>query len=964
MMDTNPLSEPPQYPRCNFFYDWLKGAKVVNLFGGEKTSWIGERGECYITSDQAGPASVLALDHYSLLPYKNTKLAYDESRLFLEIIASCLQVDAAKRPTVEQLLRTIPFSQSIQLGDILDQYMRQPDSTVFVREFFQPSLQDMSSTSFPFALGIVAALVFHEEMADEDAQYSFQLDSRAADEVINSLFEINLMDRLVCFVLNRVEKSISYFDVTPAVKFKDETFTGLLKLVERCIIAIEHGHGSLLNHVDEVVMALLALYTGNPLIRFESHDIAQPSESRKMASSGSAAMYVFTHMQVKILVQFALQGSSYIINTLKKTAEHNDAYFTQFLSFSDKVFTLANAMCHSIERLRSSAISLMENLWNFGQTVHIVRLFIDFRVPQMIIHCFLNSAARLNSCEFVNDAIAAIRLKSFEPTFLLLQSCVSQPTVMILCNLALRSPVPEIKQQAVNIINRILYGDCAATIASLVVADVLWLLADNPTDPLISAIINDTLCFSSPFVLGIMHSSVSLQRALGYSEPTMFVVPQQLTVEGSLEIAKRLSAALFIRQSSLPDDLISHPPPFQVAIAFLMRAIDQTLLECSTLALSLDEEVKRTTRFDLKGTTFLKAKATARATDFGSAQPTIEKLCDALLHLFRCLCFYWREPGSPVAPGIFSHLCKTLVAPIPKCDSMPHPAFLIHQCIQRMMIHCLVDLPDDSPVRDALSELQDLWPRVMTRDVAFVVECVERDIVEVQLMTRYPEERRIRQKLFQLILLDRRTTNLVPLLKCVVGNMLHNRTQFKAGALAQHYQFPLRSEAISMVIFVLNSRGRYDLAANRLVDELLASNFLEQEKRLTDNDVDQAFMDSSIGFLRLISQCRGLFEDSIMKQVQALLESLCMRFSREWMNTSAFGSGERVENKSNKAATRANQAQRVPKLRALTSRGGELLGGSTQRPGSASARVTKKPRDTDVSPASPRKMPQTAFGKR
>jgi serine/threonine protein kinase len=975
--DSHLFCEPPRYPRCSFFYDWLKGCKLVYSAAGERGSCIGERGECFIESDRPGEATILDLDHYRLLPYKNTKLAHDEARLFLEIISTCLQIEPEKRPTVDRLLKTIPFSQVNQINDIMDQYMKQPDRGVFVREFFTPSLVSMGEPTFPFTLGIVAALIFHEEMAEEDAEYSFQLDSRAAEQVITSLFAANLMDRMVCYVLDNVERHISYNDVNPTIKFKSEAFNGLLRLVERFVMAIEHGHGTLLSHVDEVVMALLALYTGNPYIRYDSEELVAKKMAARIANSGSAPAFVFAHTHVKSLMQFALQESTYIMKTLRRTVEHNDGCFNQFIQFGESAFALAHAMCHSIEKQRANAISMMENVWNYGQITHVVRLFIDFPVPQMVIHCFLHAVARNCSCEFVLDAMAAIRLTSFEPTYLLLQSCVHQATVMTLCILALRMRGVEIRQRAVNIINRIFYGESASSIVSLVVSDILWLLAENSDDPLVAPLIYDALCFSSPFVMQIVcHTGSSFRSALGLDKSPRFDFPADFDFAQSLEIAKRLASELYIRQSSIPSDCKARPAPLQKAIDFLVRAINLSLSQAQTAASELDYDVKQATRFDLRGTTYLKAKNTARSTDFGATEQMIEKLCNVLLHLFRCICFYWREPGAEYPNRLFEFLLTTLAAPIPMCDSMPHPANLIHHCLQRMALHCLIDLPEDSPIRDVILEIQELWPRVMLRDLKFVMECICQDVVEVQLMNRYPEERRIRLKMFQMIVADKRATNLSPLLRFVVVDMLHNKTTFSGNPFAQQFHYPIRSEGINMVMFLLASRVRYETSVRRLVDELLISNFVKQEKRLTDSDSDQGFMDSSISFLRIITQCKSLFEENVLKAAQMLLESLCMRFLREWMNTSAFsgGAGSKAAQspkRAEKATPGRTQSQMKPKLRALTPLGGELIGSpvgfSSVRTGGTSPRVTRKDRPDGTAPiGTPRKKtrPKTAFSPR
>ena len=944
------LDDPPIYPRINFFYDWLKGCNIYYMKKGERNIWTGELGECYIRTEHLGPPSILALDHYYLLPYKNTKIQYDESRLFLEIIASCLQIDPEKRPTIEQLLRTYPFNQTNQIGDILDQYMRQPNPKVFVREFFKPSLDNLTYESFPFTLGIIGALIFHEEMAEEDAGYSFPLDTRAAEQVISALFDVNFIDQLVVFVLGRIESRITYSDVNPNVKFQDETFTRLLRLFERFVGAVEHGHGALLEHMDEVVLSLLALYTGNPYLRHGSEKILKDGQMLfKMSTTGSAALFVFTYTQMKAIISHALRSSSYILSSLHRTAEHNDGYFKQFVSFGDSVYGLANAMCHSIEKQRMNAIMIMENLWNYGQVTHVIRLFIDYRVPQMVIHCLMNSSARVNAMEFINDAMVAIKLKSFDPTYMLLHSCVHRSPVMQFCAAALKSQDEEVKQQGLSIINRVVFGDSAVAFSSLYMNDVVWTALECCHDPKISDLMLDILYYSSPFVVQVLQSSQSLKRALksaGLEVDEDFdfsSLSLPMDAATALEKTRRLASTLFIRQSSLPADFITQPPPLRQATEFLMKTIDKALEEADFSASCLDNQVAQSTRFDLKGTTYLKAKATAKSTDFADTRTLIAQLCDVMLHLFRCLCFYWRTPDSECAKSLFKFILQKIQAPIPVCESVVHPAYLVHHCLQRMAMHTLADLPPTSPVRDRMLSIQEIWPKVMQRDIAFVIECAEKDIVEIQLPVRYPEERRIRQKMFQTLVVDKRTSNLSALLRFIVRTMLHNRTEFKASILAQHYKFPIRSEAVNMVMFLLSVREKYESAAKRLAEELVSSHFIEEEKKLTDNDPEQQFIDSSIILLRTITECKYLFEDSMLKLCQAHLETLCMRFSREWMSTTAFQDTTQKEAKS----PQRTQVKPAPKLRALTNLGGSipspqsaLLPASFNLQGLASARLT------------------------
>ncbi|KAK8835507.1 hypothetical protein M9Y10_044349 [Tritrichomonas musculus] len=896
MTNSHQLADPHLFPQKNFFYDWLKGCPV--LVQGDRKSWVGDNGVCYITTDRPVTASILELDYYHLLPYKNIKLKYDESRLFLEIIASCLQIDPEKRPTVEKLLRTIPFNQTNQVGDILDQYMRQPDSDIFVREFFLPTLDNLTDETFPFALGIISALVFHDEMADEDTAYSFPLDSRAAEKVTTSLFEVKFMDRLIIYVLKRIERKITHGDVKPSVTFSDEAFDSFLHLLERFVKAVEHGQGSLLNHVDEVVLTLLGLYTGNPRLRYSSEFFLEKSDQPlSLASTGSAAVFVFTHTRMKQIVSYAMNPSTYIFNTLKRTTEHNDSYFNKFLSFGEKAFIFANSMVHSIEKQRANAIYMLMNYWGSGQTTYVTRLFIDFRIPQLVIHCLLNSSCRVEANHFINQMFDSIKLKSFEPTYLLLQKMVSQPTIFLYCGMIIRSTVrDEIKGECLDLISAIINGDNAGDVVQLVASDVFWTLAENGKSPEIFNLLIETIYFSSRFVIQLIFSSSTLRRILKQCDIDFdqnfdfnFLNDSILSLGETIEVAKRLSATLFIRQSSLPIEVTKEPPPVELATSFLMNSIQLALNESEIASKSLDEKVLQSTRFDLKGTTYLKAKSTARETDFIEVREHIRELCDNLLHLFRCICFYCREPDSYYPKQLIEFVLNMIVSQTPICQSMPHPSFLVHHCIQQMALHCLIDLPETSPVHMAMMTMQEIYPKVMMNDIMFVMFCIDKDIVEAQLIARYPIERQIRMKIFQTIMLDKQTTNFIPILRFIVNDMLHNGVKFDGNtSLSKSFLYPIRSEALSMILFLFSIKEKYESIVKRLCDELILSNFVEEEKKLTDTSDDQEMGNSSIIFLRSITQFNTLIDEKNLKPAKQLLETLCMRYSREWMNVSAL----------------------------------------------------------------------------
>ena len=554
-------------------------------------------------------------------------------------------------------------------------------------------------------------------------------------------------------------------------------------------------------------------------------------------------------------------------------------------------------MVHSIEKQRANAIYVLLQYWGNGSNVYVNRLFIDFRVPQMAIHCFLNSAAKVEAAHFINECFNAIKLKSYDPTYLILQRIICQPTVYDHCSMSIRNnnEKQEMKVECLELIRQIMFGDNASTVAQLMIADVFWTLAENCRNPFVYNLLVDSICFSSKFVIQLIFSSSSLRKMLkanGVDLNPKFDLSslnRDLTVEETLEVAKKFAATLFIRQSSLPIEIEGQDPPLTEATEFLIRSIKLALKESERAANNLDDKVLQSTRFDLKGTTYLKAKTTARNTDFSDTKLIINELCDDLLHLFRCLCFYWREPKSDYPKHLIDFILEMIISPIPECQSMPHPAYIVHHCIQEMALHCLSDLPEHSPIRNEMMQMQEIYPKVMLRDIMFVMHCIDKDIVEMQLITRYPQEKQIRMKMFMTIMLDRQSTNLSPILRFVVADMLHNRVQFNGDTiLSQNYQYPIRSEAINMITAIVELRDKYESTAKRMADELVLNNFIDEEQKMTDNDYDQQLSSSSIMFLRTITQCNTIFDQRTLKPAKQLLENLCMKYTREWMNISSF----------------------------------------------------------------------------
>jgi serine/threonine protein kinase len=286
------FSDPPLYPQFNFFYDWLKEIKIVN----PTESVLGPRGECYISTGKLEiQSSILELDSLRLLPFKSTRLNVDETKLFLEMIAMCLQIEPEKRPTVEELLRTYLFNQNNPATDIIEDYLRSPNANVFLGRFVTPAFEDLCDSVFPFALGILTSMLFHEELLNEDCPYSFPLDPRSAERVLTGMIELKFLDKLVTFALASIQDRVKVSDVVPHVIFKDAKADSLMKFFLRFVASAEHGQGSLMNYTNDVIMSLLSFYAANPYMKQSSSQLAAGVvHAERLLTRDSAPLFMYT----------------------------------------------------------------------------------------------------------------------------------------------------------------------------------------------------------------------------------------------------------------------------------------------------------------------------------------------------------------------------------------------------------------------------------------------------------------------------------------------------------------------------------------------------------------------------------------------------------------------------------------------------------------------------------------------
>jgi hypothetical protein len=654
----------------------------------------------------------------------------------------------------------------------------------------------------------------------------------------------------------------------------------------RFVALLERGQTTILGHVNEVIMALLSLYAANAYLpQLSAQLLSAPTETSKLLLSDSAPLYLYTYTQAHALVRYALQPNGFIFAALHRTLEHDDHYFNQFLTFSDLVFNFASAICHNVEKPRTNAIKTMSSLWSSPTSpMATARLFLDFRIPQKVVHCFHLQSCRVEAAAFVNQCLAASKLKSFDPLFVLLRRAVIAPAVLAHCGHIFRNPQGNeaMRPACVEIIKSILYGGTTADVQALAVSDVIWSVGEMARDPLIHKIL-DEVDRSSPFFSDVLHASGPLQRAVdaaGVGVVPIFdakMFDDNLDIRDSLMLLRNVTGWLILARD-LDVQVIVH------SVEYFRKLIGMAVRESESVSKFLETQAMRATRFEAKESAFVKARTKSKELGAAATQSVIGELCSLFVSYFRRIATL-PLTLCPIRDSLLNDLCGFAQGVIPTCRPFPHPTVQLHHAIQRMFVIGLTQLPLSHPVRSALSaRLPGLWLTMLKRDVGYALFCASKETTQATLLVRYSTDRYLRWVLLELFL-GQQLEGFSEVIRYVLEEMVHSAAQLTVNAFTQlkTLAFPVRSEAMQIIKFILGSREKMPLVMAELARQMVASKFVEREARLTELNPRIPLIESSIELLQAVLTCDAAFPRAFVADAVALLASLRVRFAGEWI---------------------------------------------------------------------------------
>ncbi|EAY00634.1 IQ calmodulin-binding motif family protein [Trichomonas vaginalis G3] len=885
------LDENVIYPKPNFFYDWLEDFKVVSSL--EKCT--GECGEVFIQTDECNIkySSILQLEHYSLLPYKNTKLNYDESKLFIEIIATCLQIDPAKRPPIEQLLRTYPFNQPSTFTETVDLYLKVHNPDIFVSQFISPVFKSINCDTFSFVLGVVESLMFHDEHDESDSQFAYPLDMQSNWRVVNTMYQLRFVDQFVIFVIKRMSEEITLSDVVPTISYNNKHFSKLLHFFMRFVSSVEPGQGPLTPYTNETVMALFGLYAANPYLPFSSAQILNNFESLSFLTvEDQSTLFVFTHTKVHGLIRYILSTSSFIVNALKRNEEKSDWYFNQFLSFGEAASNLAHSLCYGIEKQKGNAIKTLNSMFSGGMSTSSARIFVDFKIIHKVLHCLHLQSARIEAVSFLLSVLKATTLKAYDPTYQILYKTVVSPiTLLHCCNMMkIVAGNDSIRNQTLQVVREIvLFNSFNATI-DVTMCGIMWDLFETLREQQIFNLVTDILRTSCIHTQKLILESSHLQKYLIQGDIPITPVLDYNQLNMTLDISeirllgKQLTQTMFLYQYSSFRDKLPNVPPIQESIQYFSKAMAVILRESESVTKFFDTQVLRAARFDLKETTFLKAKNKAKELNVATTQSIIVELCDIMLSLFKNICYFWRSSRASWSEMFMNQIFEWCTMQIPQSRSKCHPATRVIVCFSQCILFILEEMPRNSPLFVYVVNNIEKVTLIFHRDYNFCKTCAQKNSVEQQVLELYEIQKQVRFNLFIACLKTKIVECVETMFRFFIDEMITNPLCLKCDAmpsLSRKIKFTVQYESIEILKYLTANFQRFDKCIKVLYELISNDKFIENQRKLINLDDNVLLMKQSLKLLNLMLSSGYITDKTFLANVKLTINSINAKYYRE-----------------------------------------------------------------------------------
>jgi hypothetical protein len=204
-----------------------------------------------------------------------------------------------------------------------------------------------------------------------------------------------------------------------------------------------------------------------------------------------------------------------------------------------------------------------------------------------------------------------------------------------------------------------------------------------------------------------------------------------------------------------------------------------------------------------------------------------------------------------------------------------------------MILYWIAVMSVNSPIHKALTFMPSLWIPTMHRDVQFAAVLIDKDNDRCRLINRYGPDAQIRWQMHRALVRWHEAADLGAYFRFIVTEMLYAFSEIKFPlpiCLVREWRYPLRFEAVRMLVHVIQFGKSHK---EKLCEVLIGGNFIENERKMTENQDDFMLMESSITLLAaIVNHPVGL--EGLVRGAKTVLDGLKMRFERELTDIASF----------------------------------------------------------------------------
>lgn len=407
---------------------------------------------------------------------------------------------------------------------------------------------------------------------------------------------------------------------------------------------------------------------------------------------------------------------------------------------------------------------------------------------------------------------------------------------------------------------------------SLFMTDIISFVSENSSNVLFRSTIETIISKCSPKLMEAVYQSQYLQKIFNVfsieyvPKVDLRVFAEELDINDNLELTKRLCALFYLKQSTLPSEFSNTKLPLLETTRYMIYLLQNIPIEAEMI-------LKRQTanqENDQKG------KNSRKEISFSQFSAKSILLFRFLFILFKNM---MKATQNKPPNDILQFVSNKLQEEIPRSIESEHPSLYAHHCLRQISLYSILRISDNKMVNSLVGQ----YFNIIVKDIQALSNLTEPNMItHVTGSYSLLKSQRI-EMLKNLLIFNNNASEMIQYIAC---KMLNNATIFEVPMwtkLRDQLMYPIRIEAEAMFRIVIHQKSDISQSFAYIIEN---SNFLENERKLSDMPNNEPLVSSSLRIFNTIFSRSELFTQHFLKQCSAMKDSFTSRFNPTWIDVS------------------------------------------------------------------------------